>query len=243
MRGPAQALTGFAIALGTAIVILAVSILPFLTPAWVGFEQDRSNVAGLTGFPPAEVRTVTNAILGDLVLDRGDFNVTRGGTTLLTDAERQHMIDVRGVFAGFALLALLSIAVVGASAWLTRRDGRPAIWRAIRRGSIGLAAGVVIAGAIALVAFDAAFELFHRLFFAVGSYDFDPRASKLVQLFPDQFWSETTIALAGVILVAALAVAWFAGRRFAAGSSAVPARVPEGSQPGSGRPAIERVSR
>ena len=41
---------------------------------------------------------------------------------------------------------------------------------------------------------------------------FDPRTEKLVQLFPDQFWSETSVALAGVVLVLAVLVAVVAGR-------------------------------
>jgi hypothetical protein len=36
---------------------------------------------------------------------------------------------------------------------------------------------------------------------------FDPRTEKLVQLFPDQFWSETSVALAGAVLVLAVLVA------------------------------------
>jgi integral membrane protein (TIGR01906 family) len=63
------------------------------------------------------------------------------------------------------------------------------------------------------VAFDAAFEVFHRLFFAGGTYLFDPRTDRLVQLFPETFWSETATAVGAVILVLALGTAWFAGRR------------------------------
>ena len=66
----------------------------------------------------------------------------------------------------------------------------------------------------------AAFEIFHRLFFAAGTYDFDPRTSRLVQLFPDQFWSETTIVVAALAIVLALATAWLAARQLARSASA-----------------------
>ena len=73
--------------------------------------------------------------------------------------------------------------------------------------------GVVIAGILAFFAFDTAFEIFHRLFFAGGSYTFDPGTDRLVQLFPFTFWSETTIAVGAVIVVLTLLTASLAGHR------------------------------
>jgi integral membrane protein (TIGR01906 family) len=206
-----------AVALSTALVIVAVAIVPFLNPVWVGFEQDRTGVTALTGYSDAEVRSVTNAILGDLVLGPPAFDVEINGQGVLTDAERSHMRDVRGVFAAFFALALVAAAIVGLAFLASRRDRpgltRRAVWRAIRAGGLGLVAGMAGAGVIAIVAFDAAFEVFHELFFARGTYLFDPATSRLVQLFPDAFWSETAIAVGGISLVLALAAAWFAGRR------------------------------
>jgi integral membrane protein (TIGR01906 family) len=89
---------------------------------------------------------------------------------------------------------------------------------------------LVVAGAFAVFAFDAAFEVFHRLFFSAGSYTFDPRTDRLVQLFPEQFWSETAIAVGAVAIVAALLTAWQAGRR---ARSAAPAAVLTTSRAGS----------
>ena len=63
-----------------------------------------------------------------------------------------------------------------------------------------------VAGVGALFFFDTLFELFHEIFFASGSFMFDPRTDKLVQLFPDDFWSDTTIALGVAIVVLGLAV-------------------------------------
>jgi len=200
----------------TALVILGLTVLPFLTPAWVGFEQGRTDVTSWTGFTQAEVTTVTNAILGDLVLDRGDFDVTRNGTPVLDEAERSHMRDVRGVFAGFGLLVLVSAGfLVYAARRARERDSRRELWTGVRNGAAGLAVVVVVLGGLSLVAFDAMFEAFHELFFPAGTFTFDPATSKLVQLFPDRFWSETTLAVGAVGLVAALAVTLVAVRRLA----------------------------
>jgi integral membrane protein (TIGR01906 family) len=224
-RGFVRIISGAIVAIAVAIVILAGSVAPFLSPAWVGFEQDRVGAAALTGFSAPDVHVVTNAILGDLVLGTGDFAVALGGNPVLNDRERNHMRDVRGVFQGFGFLALASLAVLGFGAWRARGTiARQRLWRSVQRGAQGLAIGVVVAAGVALVAFDAAFEIFHRLFFAPGTFDFDPRTDRLVQLFPDAFWAETTFAVGAVAIVAALAVAWVARRRAAVGDRvAIPA--------------------
>ncbi|HEV2006311.1 MAG TPA: DUF1461 domain-containing protein [Candidatus Limnocylindrales bacterium] len=243
----ARSVAGSVVAIAVAIVILAAAVVPFLSPAWVGFEQDRVGAAGLTGFSEPNLHRVTNAILGDLVLGSGDFQVTSNsgprGIPVLNDREQAHMQDVRGVFRAFGLLALVSLAVLGLVVGRTRGAtvARQRLWRSIRRGTQGLAVGVAIAAGIALVAFDAAFEVFHSLFFPQGSFDFNPRTDKLVQLFPDAFWSETAIAVGAVAIVAALAVGWGARKREAAvataatdavpGEIAIPA-LPAGRSPG-----------
>ena len=132
------------------------------------------------------------------------------------------MRDVRGVFAGFFALAIAS-AIASSCSW-----SRPSGWATRRahggRSQIGMqwpVGAIVIAGVVATFFFDQAFEVFHELFFPSGSFTFDPRTDKLVQLFPFDFWSETTIALGGFILLLA-AVVWLV-----AGTSPAGPRVTE----------------
>ena len=73
----------------------------------------------------------------------------------------------------------------------------------------------VVGGALGMLAFDAAFELFHEILFPAGTYLFDTRTDRLVQLFPDQFWSETTIGVGVAIVVLALGLARLGRRRAA----------------------------
>ena len=234
MRTPLSRAADIWIALATAITIVAFTIPLFLNPAWVGFEQGRAQATAWTGFSEADLRTATDSILADLVVGPPDFDVAVGGTPVLEERERAHMRDVRGVFIGFFVVAGILAVVAIAIAATRHADRRVATWRSVRAGALGLVATLVVAGIVALVAFDALFEIFHRLLFAGGSYTFDPRTDRLVQLFPFQFWQETAIAVGVVAIVVALIVAAVAGRRLAAAAAPDPQTAPatfESSRP------------
>jgi integral membrane protein TIGR01906 len=211
----ASLLTGIAVAL----VIVALAIIPFLTPQWVAFEQGRSQAAAWTGFTPDELRTATNAILADLVLGPPEFGIQIGGVPVLDGREAQHMRDVRTVFMGLFAASAASVFVLLVA---SRRRDRFRLWRAVRRGAIGLIVATLVLGVVALVAFDQLFEAFHRIFFPTGTYLFDPATERLVQLFPFQFWQETAMAVGAVIIGLSLLTAWVARRRGASAEAAVP---------------------
>ena len=208
----ASVLTGIA----TAIVIVAIAILPFLSPQWVAFEQGRAQATTWTGYTTQELRAATDAILSDLVLG-GAFDVQVNGQTVLEPREQAHMSDVRTVFRGLWILAAASIVVLVVA---SRRPDRARLWRSVRNGARVLAVAVVALGVVGLVAFDQLFETFHEIFFPPGSFLFDPRTDKLVQLFPFDFWQETALVVGGVIIAIAIVVAVVAGRRAARKSQA-----------------------
>ena len=224
----ASILTGIA----TAIVIVALAILPFLTPQWVAFEQGRAQATAWTGYTTQELRAATDPILSALVLG-GAFDVQVNGQTVLEPREQAHMSDVRTVFRGLWILAAISIGVLIVA---SRRPDRARTWRAVANGARVLVVAVVALGVVGLVAFDQLFETFHEIFFPPGSFLFDPHTDKLVQLFPFDFWQETALVVGGVIIVVAIAVAVVAGRRAARTSAGafVGGLTPiAGSEPGS----------
>jgi integral membrane protein (TIGR01906 family) len=198
------------VGLATAIVIVTAAVLPFLTPQWVAFEQGRANAAAWTGYTIDELNTATGAILSDLVLGPADFDVAVRGEPVLDSREQGHMRDVRTVFVGLWALAAISVVILLLA---IRRSDRAGTWSAVRRGSIGLVGLVLLLGIGSFVAFDAMFELFHRIFFPAGSYTFDPASERLVQLFPFQFWEETAFVVGVLIAAIALLVALVVGRR------------------------------
>jgi len=213
VRSPLDVLADVWIGLATALTIVALTIPLFLNPAWVGFEQGRAQATAWTGYDQADLTIATNAILSDLVVGPPDFDVTVEGAPVLNERERSHMRDVRGVFSGFFVLAIVAAVSAVVIALRRRGDERLATWRAVQGGALGLIAALIVGAFISFFAFDALFETFHRIFFPGGSYDFDPATDRLVQLFPFQFWNETAIAVGAVSIVIALLVALFAARR------------------------------
>ena len=216
VRTPLGRIADVWIAVATGLTILALTIPLFLNPIWVGFDQGRAQATAWTGFSQTDLKTATDAILSDLVFGPPDFNVEVAGTPVLDERERAHMRDVRNVFIAFFAVAA-AVAVVALVIAARRDPGkRRATWLAIRAGAIWMVEALVVLGIVAVVAFDSLFDLFHRLLFSGGSYTFDPRSERLVQLFPFQFWQETAIAVGVVAIVAAIAVATLAGRRITA---------------------------
>jgi integral membrane protein (TIGR01906 family) len=215
--GPVQTLgrraASVLIGLATALVIVAVALPLFLNPVWIAFEQGRAQATAWTGFSEPELRGATDAILSDLILGPPEFDVAVAGSPVLNDRERGHMRDVRGVFVGFFAVAL--VLGVAALAVMLRRRGadRARSWRAMRTGALTLIGALLVGGVVSLVAFDVLFQTFHSIFFAGGSYTFDPATERLVQLFPFQFWQETAIAVGAVCIGLAGVVAWVASGR------------------------------
>jgi integral membrane protein (TIGR01906 family) len=213
-------LAAIVVGVAAALVVVAISILLFLNPIWVGFEQGRAQAGAWTGFTDDDLHAVTNAILHDLVLGPSDFAVELHGAPVLNDRERQHMRDVRGVFAGFSVVAVGGAAVLAGTFLLARgAAARARLWRRLGNAGTAIVLVTVVGGGLGVLFFDAAFEAFHELFFPAGSFLFDPRTDRLVQLFPDQFWSETTVAVGVAIIVLGLALRLVGGRRAAASAA------------------------
>jgi integral membrane protein (TIGR01906 family) len=206
-----RSIAAVGVAFAMCLVLLGLAVAVFFNPWFVAFEQDRSNAAAYTGYSPQQLHTVTDAILGDLYLGAGNFDVQANGAPVLDPREQQHMRDVKGVFTGFWLLVALGALTLAVTHRASR--GSAWYWRSVAAGASALGIAVVGLGLVAAVAFDILFEVFHRLFFGAGSYTFDPRTERLVQLFPDAFWFETSMLLAAVLVTLAIGVRLIARHR------------------------------
>lgn len=205
------AFAGAVTSVATALVVLAGSLALMLLPLWIHFALDVSGSAATLGLPPAEVHALSDRTVAELVFGPGTFALAGpDGVPFFSAAEASHLRDARSVLWGF--LALAAVGAVCVAVRLSRAGRRPAAWAQIRRGAAGLVIGLVIAGVVALAAFEPAFELFHRVFFPGGNWAFDPRTDRLVQLYPFGFWQLTTVAM-GTVSIGLATLVWSVARR------------------------------
>jgi integral membrane protein (TIGR01906 family) len=195
----------------SALVILALAVMPLLTPLFIHAALDAADSAGRLGVATAETHQLSDRTVAELVWGPATFSFAGpSGEPFYDAAEAGHLRDARLVLWALLIAAGVSAVLIGVR--LARdRDRRPT-WRAIARGALVLAVAMAAIGVFFLLAFDAAFELFHRIFFPGGNWAFDPTTERLVQLYPIPFWQLTSAALGALVIALALAT-WALGRR------------------------------
>ena len=195
----------------TALVIIVLGVLLLTTPLWM---HGALNTSGATqAFATPEQAFSRSDPTVQQLLFGGDFYIDLGaGRTFYTSDEVAHLRDARAVLYLFVALAVAALVFIVASLIHRPHDARR--WRAVARGGAGLAIGAVVVGGVGFLAFDAAFELFHRVFFPGGNWEF-PADSNMIRLYPYAFWQLTAAALGVLCVIGGGLVWWFARRRAA----------------------------
>jgi uncharacterized protein DUF1461 len=203
----------------TALVIVVAGVLLLTTTLWMHFAIPAAG-GGLPGYP-LEASLVASDRTVRQLLGAGDFLISvecpapatcPPQELLYTDAEAAHLRDARAVLYLFVGLAVASLAFVIAALIHRPHDARRR--RAVARGGAGLAIGAVAVGVVGFLSFNAAFELFHRVFFPGGNWEF-PADSNMIRLYPYAFWQLTAVALGALCVIGGGLVWWLARRRAA----------------------------
>ena len=207
-------LLALGVALATMVVIVAFAVLALMIPIYMHGALDRAGSPGFLGVSPAEAHALSDATVSELLFGPGTFVIPfgAGGPSFYDAAEASHLRDARTVLYGLLALAGLSIVVLAVVATCAV-GGMARLWRAISVGAGVLAVAFVVIGALFLVAFDAAFTLFHEIFFPGGNWSFDFATERLVQLYPIPFWQEATTVIGGIVIAVSGLVWWVARRR------------------------------
>ncbi len=203
----------FGVALATMVVIVAFAVLALMIPIYMHGALDRAGSPGFLGVAPAQAHELSDATVSELLFGPGTFVIAfgAGGPSFYDAAEASHLRDARTVLYGLLALAGLSIVILAVGVSRSRRVAR--LWRAISVGAGVLAIAFVVIGVLFLVAFDAAFTLFHEIFFPGGNWSFDFATERLVQLYPIPFWQEATMVLGGIVIAASGLIWWLARRQ------------------------------
>lgn len=189
------------LALAAAALAIGATTAIFLTPPVIHILLRASDAPTVLGVEPAVADALSDALVGDLLTD-GAFAAPLGDAPLLSAGERSHLADVGGLLrsvlvGGLGGLIVLALARLRRRAWLRA---------AIRDGAALIVGGALLAAAAFTLAFDATFTFFHGLFFASGTWTFNPATDRLVQLYPESFWILAALlfclALAALSLIA-----------------------------------------
>lgn len=208
------------------VVLVLTNVRLMLTPLYVNWEYN------LPGFPAdpygftKEDRLKYSRIaldyllndagiefLGDLTLPEEKIANPDSGLRMYNDRELKHMLDVKivvkGVMAVWVVASLLVVGSILALAW--QPETRPFLRSGLLVGS-GITIGVLLGlGLFILIGFDAFFVMFHRVFFEGDTWLFR-WSDTLIRLFPEKFWFDIFVLIAGGALAEALAIgagAWW----------------------------------
>ena len=210
---------GYLLPVGTVLITVVAAVLLLLTPPWMHFAIPASGGSVSSSFfgdLPQAALTVSDQTVNELLFGPGTFEIEMPCDWMkscqlefvYSPDEAAHLRDARAVLYVFLGLAVLSALFVAAALLRQPRDVRR--WRAVSRGGSALVVAMIVLGVFAVVAFDAAFELFHRVFFPGGNWEF-PADSNLIRLYPYAFWQLTSGAL-GVLATVGGGLVWYVAR-------------------------------
>jgi len=215
MSKPAKAtwirLATVLLAMVVPLALLLTNVRLLLTPAYVqlayrmpAFPEDRYGLTREERMGQAKIalayllNDAGPEFLGDLKFD--------DGTPVYNEREVRHMVDVKRLVQAAMRVWIGSLAVAGVlgiALWRLRGFGAFAL--GLNSGSKLTLWVMGILGVGLLVTFSTVFVGFHRIFFEGDTWLF-LYTDTLIRLFPERFWQDAFIILAGSTLAEAVAL-------------------------------------
>ena len=173
------------------------------------------DVEARTGLARAEIDRATGELRayfqsGERFVAISVTNAAGAEEPLFTEREVLHLVDVKRLLgrtydAGWAALGFL-VTFPALLCYVRRRGAARALARTGIVAGLTSAATVVVLGVIAISGFDEAFRQFHLLFFSNDLWQLSSQ-DRLIQLFPQRFFFETTLLIGSVTLAFGAALA------------------------------------
>ena len=222
--------------LSITLAVLSVPILLITTnvrgvinaPVLYSYGFDRYDIPARTGIERSELLSAARQIRDYFNNDEKYLvvSVVRGGVpyenlfnpptykadeTAGLSREVLHMKDVKGLVRGvymlqmFAFLYLVAFAVGGFL--IQKRAFGPEMVRYMGWGGAATLGLVALVGLAALIGFDRLFLAFHEISFSNDLWQLDPSEHYLLAMFPEGFFFDATMWIAGSTVLEALLLA------------------------------------
>ena len=176
---------------------------------------DKYDVGAWTGIERGELLSAAGQIrdyFGDKTPDL-DVRVVQRGVlqSIYEEREVSHMRDVKGLVRGVYRVQEVAGAYLGVFLTLGLAVGRRRFLRPLRSyvgiGGIVTLGLVLVAGLVSLVGFDRLFLAFHLVSFSNDFWQLDPSRHDLIAMFPQGFFFDATMWIAGSTIAEALVLA------------------------------------
>jgi integral membrane protein (TIGR01906 family) len=127
--------------------------------------------------------------------------------SLFNAKEISHMADVRSLVQlmftvqMITMAIALTLAVVMIMLWPARVLAAATLWAGLLMTS-----GLAMVGALAMTGFDGAWTQFHQLAFTNELWKLNPFTDHLIQMYPEAFWMDVSMAIGMLLIVQAFAL-------------------------------------
>ncbi len=196
------------VALFFPVIVVAAAVRAVATSSFLWLEYNRPGFpADQFGFSLDDRMTYGSYAL-DYVLNFAPPRylgglVTPEGEPLFLESEVGHMADVKGVLGlSFFIALVMFVLAVIACVYLARRY-KGGIRRALFSGAVLTLVGIVALTVLAVIGWQTFFTQVHALFFADGTWTFRVDDT-LIRLFPEQFWTDSAVTIAVLVLAATI---------------------------------------
>jgi len=199
------------------LVIVPGVVRLLVTDQYLAFEYGKSDFPkDVFGFEPNQRLSHASDSLRYIVEKRPPAFLAdqkHDNAPLYDPREVSHMQDVQNVFqAVWNLWKISSVLFIICVLALTLVEGgRKLIAAALKAGGLITVGLFALIGISAAVAWQGWFVLFHRFFFAEGSWLFS-YSDTLIRLFPQKFWFDSAITLFVLNIAVGLLLAWIGQR-------------------------------
>jgi len=161
-------------------------------------EYHKLGTAQSIGISEEDLNRVTDRLIGYTVDAEDNLDIQaeiKGEMREVFDArEKAHMVDVKALYLGARTVRIVSLvlaAVLFAAAFIAGRgDALRTLCRSFLWVSVGFVAFVGAIGLYAAIDFSSFWTSFHHVFFTNDLWLLDPRTEVLIQMVPEQFFSD-----------------------------------------------------
>ena len=191
----------------TVLLIISASIaLPIYIRPFYYAHIDAYDLTEVTGRTEEEIRAAYDEVLDYLTLPGREF-----GTGVFKHSEegKSHFVDCKGLFTLDTVTLIVSFVAVAALSILAARKvfklSRPFGSHVLLTCGGATLTLFAVLGLVIATNFDAAFVVFHKLFFpGKDNWIFNSRTDEIIRALPQEFFANCALLIGGSIIALSL---------------------------------------